>query len=227
MERTVEPELMDDDAQARAYAGADFAAPHERFVDLLLASWPPARGDVVGPILDLGCGPGDIVVRLARRLPRAVIHGVDGSAAMLKLGHVRVHDEGLAHRVTLVQALLPRDAPPLTAYPVVVSNSLLHHLHDPMVLWNAVKRFGAPGAHVFVMDLMRPGSAAEVDRLVEANTAGEPDVLRHDFRASLCAAFTPMEVRAQLHAAGLADLRADVVSDRHLTVVGTLPDRAG
>jgi hypothetical protein len=30
MDRIPEPELMDDEAQAKAYADADFAAPHER-----------------------------------------------------------------------------------------------------------------------------------------------------------------------------------------------------
>lgn len=221
MERVPEPELMDEDEQARAYSQADFAAPHERFVDLFVASWPAARGPVTGPILDLGCGPGDVTVRLARRCPEAEIHGVDGSAAMLRYGHERVREAGLAARVRLVEALLPRDRPPLPRYDVVVSNSLLHHLHDPGVLWSAVKAFAVPGAHIFVMDLMRPPSAADVDRLTDLHAGGEPEVLRRDFHASLHAAFTPDEVRAQLREAGLAGLRVDVVSDRHLTISGS------
>jgi len=48
-------------------------------------------------------------------------------------------------------------------------------------------------------------------------------VLRRDFHASLCAAFSPAEVEAQLRAAGLAGLRVNVASDRHLTVTGTMP----
>lgn len=220
MERVPEPELMDEDEQARAYSEADFAEPHERFVDLFLSSWPAARGPVRGPILDLGCGPGDVTVRLARRCPEAEIHGVDGSAAMLRFGAERVRATGLEGRVRLVQALLPQDAPPLAQYDVIVSNSLLHHLHDPAVLWSTVRRFAAPGAQVFVMDLMRPQSAAEAMRLTELHAAGAPDVLRRDFHASLHAAFTPDEVREQLRVAGLDGLRVDVVSDRHLTVSG-------
>ena len=212
---------MDEDAQARAYSEADFAEPHDHFVELCAASISPAVVKA-GPVLDLGCGPADVTVRVARRFPQAIVHGVDGSAAMLKYGHERVAKEKLGARITLVQALLPRDRPPAARYPVIVSNSLLHHLHDPQALWSTVKRFGGPGARVFVMDLMRPDSAGDVDRLVETYSAGEPEVLRRDFHASLCAAFTADEVRSQLRAAGLTKLAVNVVSDRHLTVSGAL-----
>lgn len=220
MERVTEPELMDEEAQAQAYSEADFEAPHERFVDLFLASWP--GGLVQGPVLDLGCGPADVTVRLAKRCPDATVHGVDGSAAMLAFGTARVAKEGLGERVVLHQALLPRDEPPLPKYPVIVSNSLLHHLHDPSGMWAVVKKHAAAEAHVFVMDLMRPGTPEDVDTLVATYSRGEPDVLVRDFHASLCAAFTPDEVRAQLDAAGLQKLKIDVVSDRHFTVSGTV-----
>jgi trans-aconitate methyltransferase len=217
-----EPELMDEDEQAEAYARADFTAPHELFVERFAASWPPSRGPVHGPILDLGCGPADVTVRLAKRYPHVTIHGIDGSAAMLRHGAARIQREGLTSRVLLAHTLLPRDSPPLAEYAVVVSNSLLHHLHDPQVLWTAVARFAAPNAHVFLMDLMRPATRVDVDRLVHQYARDEPEILRRDFGASLSAAFTIEEVRAQLDAAGLGALRIDVVSDRHLTVSGEL-----
>ncbi len=220
MERVTEPELMDEEVQASAYADADFAEAHDLFVERFAASWPPSRGPVHGPILDVGCGPADVTVRLARRYPHVTVHGIDGSAAMLRHGAARIQREGLTNRVLLVHALLPRDAPPLAEYSVVVSNSLLHHLHDPQVLWSTVKRFATPNAHLFVMDLLRPATCADADRLVERYAGEEPDILRRDFRASLCAAFTADEVQAQLDAAGLSRLRVEVVSDRHLTVSG-------
>ncbi len=221
--RIPEPELMDEATQAQAYADADFAAPHERFVDLFVASWPASRGPLQGVALDVGCGPADVVVRLARRCPGLVVDGVDGAEHMLALGRARVLREGLENRVRLYRALLPDEPLPRTAYDVVTSNSILHHLHDPQGLWRTLWRAASPGAHVFVMDLMRPATLADVDALVERYARGEPDVLRRDFHASLCAAFSPAEVEAQLRAAGLLSLRVDVVSDRHLTVTGTMP----
>ncbi len=82
---------------------------------------------------------------------------------------------------------------------------------------------GAPGAAVLVMDLFRPESEADAWRIVEQYSASEPEVLKRDFFNSLCAAFTPDEVREQLAAAGLGALHVQTVSDRHLTVSGRLP----
>jgi len=215
--RIPEPELMDEAEQARAYSEANFAEAHQRCVEMCEAF--VGRDGLVGTILDLGCGPADVTVRLARRFPRAVLHGIDGAEAMLAHGRARVERAGLADRVHLTRAILPRDAPPLDRYDGVVSNSLLHHLHDPAVLWAAVGRYAKPGAPVFVMDLRRPGTIEDARRLVVANAGAEPEVLQRDFMNSLCAAFTPDEVRAQLRHAGLT-LEVLEIGDRHLVARG-------
>jgi SAM-dependent methyltransferase len=217
MDRVPEPELMDEAQQALAYSEADFAEPHDRFVDL--CEQFVGRDGLAGTVLDLGCGPADVTVRLARRFPRAAFHGVDGAEAMLAHGRARVAHEGLGDRIRLVRALLPQDAPPLAQYDAVVSNSLLHHLHDPSVLWATAARWARPGAHLFVMDLRRPASIEDAERLVQTYAGGEPEVLRRDFFNSLCAAFTPDEVGAQLREGGLA-LEVIEVGDRHLVARG-------
>ena len=104
-----------------------------------------------------------------------------------------------------------------------MSNSLLHHLHDPLVLWRAVLGHGAPGAAVLVMDLYRPGSTGAAQEIVEAYAGEEPEVLKRDFYNSLCAAFDPAEVREQLAPCGLGALEVRTVSDRHMVVAGRLP----
>ncbi len=54
MERVPEPELMDEAEQARAYSEADFAEPHEAFVDAFAERHPRGPGPLT---VDLGCGP--------------------------------------------------------------------------------------------------------------------------------------------------------------------------
>jgi SAM-dependent methyltransferase len=221
MQRVPEPELMDEAEQAQAYAQADFTEPNERFVGYFEAEFPEF---VHGSVLDLGCGPGDIVLRLAGRRPGLVVHGLDGSTAMLHFASERLLETpSLGGRVQFIEGVLPGAALPLPAYDAVISNSLLHHLHDPAVFWDAVREAAAPGAAVLVMDLFRPESEAEVQAIVERHAAQEPEVLKRDFLASLRAAFEPDEVRAQLHAAGLDGLEVRTVSDRHVLVVGRLP----
>ncbi|NIR58428.1 MAG: class I SAM-dependent methyltransferase [Gammaproteobacteria bacterium] len=218
MERIPEPELMDDPAQARAYAEADFEAPHSRFIELFAQAFPGARPQRV---LDLGCGPGDITTRFARAHGDCLIDGIDGAPAMLEHARRARAAAGLENRIRLTRARLPHGAPPDTGYDTLISNSLLHHLAEPMHLWEALRLHAAPGARIFVMDLMRPQDRAEAGALVEAYAAGEPDVLRRDLYNSLLAAFRPEEVEAQLARAGMA-LEVAVVSDRHLLVRGQL-----
>lgn len=221
MERIVEPELMDDEAQARAYAEADFEAPNAHFVELYTEHVGPLPSG--SAVLDLGCGPGDITLRIAAMEPGIEVHGLDGSAAMLGYGRrALVCAPALRIRVRFIEGLVPGATLPRDRYQAIVSNSLLHHLHEPAGLWQMVSEFGAPGARVLVMDLMRPASEVAAQALVDEYAAGEPEVLRRDFYNSLLAAFEPAEVRAQLEAAKLGHFAVEPVSDRHLLVRGRL-----
>src|SRR3569833_4341179 len=133
MQRIPEPELKEDDAQARAYAEADFEDAHARFIALFRERF--ADVDITGSVLDLGCGPADITVRFARAYPRCVVRGVAGAAALLSYGERRVVLEGLQSRVALVHGYLPAAQLPCVQYDAVISSSLLHHLRDPAALW--------------------------------------------------------------------------------------------
>jgi SAM-dependent methyltransferase len=211
---------MVDEEQARAYADADFSSAHDAFV----ARVEQTCGRLRGIVVDLGCGPGDVTVRLARANPEARFVGVDGSLAMLALGQERVGREGLAHRIRLDRVHLPDPEAVGDGFDAVVSNSLLHHLADPATLWQAVRSAGRPGAPFAVMDLHRPPSRTVLEELVSRHAVGAPPVLVHDFRASLEAAYTADEIRDQLAAAGLGSAGVEVVSDRHVLVTGRLPN---
>lgn len=221
MERIPEPELMDKAEQALAYAEADFSDADDRFLKLFAEA--AGDSDVHGSVLDLGCGPGQISLRLAREHPGSIVHGLDGSQAMLV--HARRNldvEQGMGGRVRFFQGLIPGAELPLAAYDFVVSNSLLHHLHDPEVFWAALKTYGKSGAVICVMDLLRPPDEMTARELVEIHSPHEKDVLKEDFYNSLLAAFRADEVRAQLKKAGLGGLKVKKASDRHLSIAGTL-----
>ncbi len=219
MQRIPEPELMDDPAQALAYARADFSEPHDRFVTLFIERF----GTVTGArVLDLGCGPGDICRRFAAALPGCGVHGIDASRAMLDLARADTEAQALSGRIEFHLGHLPDAQLPHSGYQVVISNSLLHHLEQPLTLWQSVRKFAGPKAAVFVMDLMRPDSRKTAARLVEQYAGEEPELLRRDFFNSLLAAYRPHEVRRQLEQSGLAHLQIETVSDRHFIVFGYL-----
>lgn len=221
MERVVEPELMDDEDQALAYAQADFSSSDAAIVERIQALFPVSLG---GHVLDLGCGPGNICHRLALAFPSERILGVDGSGAMLHLARQRRDAASLSTaQLDYQEALLPTAALPEQHFTAVVSNSLLHHLHDPSVLWRTLLQVAAPGARVYIKDLRRPASPAESEALVARYVSEEPQILQVDFRNSLYAAFTLAEVQAQLAQHGLDHLQAANTDDRYLEIWGTMP----
>ena len=63
MPRQPEAELMDQPAEVQAYAAADFSGVNQAFVDRLVAL---AGNAEAARALDLGTGPGDVPIRLAR-----------------------------------------------------------------------------------------------------------------------------------------------------------------
>ncbi|MCW8825047.1 MAG: class I SAM-dependent methyltransferase [Gammaproteobacteria bacterium] len=220
MQRIPEPELMNDFAQARAYAMADFEEPHSHFIELFKEQFPESFDDAA---LDLGCGSGDITVRLAEVFPQCRIYGVDGANRMLQFARNRIDHLMLHERIKLIHALLPDVDLPLKRFNTIISNSLLHHLDSPAMLWQMVNDYSQSGSRIFMMDLMRPESREQAEKMVRKYSDSEPDILKEDFFNSLLAAYRVDEVEAQLKDAGLDYLTVKAVSDRHLVIYGTRP----
>ncbi len=218
MERVLEPEVMDDEEQAIAYAKADFEKENQGFVNLFLQYYPDFTD---GHVLDLGCGPADIPIRFVKALPKCRVTAVDASPPMIKLAQAAVGKAGLGDRITLQcerMQTLALDEPADAA----LSNSLLHHIPNPFQFWHGLKKQVKPGSYVLVMDLLRPESPEAAQAIVDQYAAKEPAVLKRDFYNSLLAAFTEDEVAAQLAEMNLSRLMIDVIDDRHWVVGGKI-----
>ena len=82
--RVPEPEVMEDSAEVESYASATAQA----FLDALDNTFVEhavrlVQGRERGRALDIGCGPGQIILKLARRLTRWKFVGVDRSENMI------------------------------------------------------------------------------------------------------------------------------------------------
>ena len=217
MQRQPEPELMALPEEVAAYALADFAEVNRLFVQRL----EELAGDLASAdTLDLGCGPGDITVRVARARSGWRIVAADASRPMLDWAAGVFHRAGVADRVACRVVDAKQADLPDAAFDVVFSNSLLHHVTDAAALWREVRRVTRPGGLVFFRDLRRPDDAHAARQIVETHAGGESELLKVEFYRSLLSAYTPDEVRAQLRAAGLSLLEVRVASDRHLDVFG-------
>jgi ubiquinone/menaquinone biosynthesis C-methylase UbiE len=218
VDRILEPEIMDGEAEAGAYARADFADSNQWYADHLAAEFPGHLREII----DLGCGPADVTLRVARAAPHARIVAVDGSGPMLDHARIAVTAAKLSGRITLHLGRIPGLPLAEHRFDAVLSKDMLHHLPDPHALWSEVRRLARPGAAVYVMDLIRPDSPLAAKEIVERVAAHEPPVLKQDFYNSLCAAFTPEEVRNQLRSAELP-LSVVQATERHMLIKGTLP----
>jgi ubiquinone/menaquinone biosynthesis C-methylase UbiE len=210
---------MDLTEEALAYAAADFTAVNEAYVDRVIEL---AGSRETARVLDLGTGPADIPIRMAQRQPGWVITALDGAPAMLQLAETRVQRAGLDSRIVLVQG----DAKSLPfaseSFEIICSNSILHHVAEPVTFWSEIKRVASAGALLCLRDLMRPDSEAQARTLVIQHAGQESSLLQEEFYRSLLAAYTLDEVAMQLLAAGLKNLTVAAISDRHLEVFGNL-----
>ena len=215
MQRIPEPELMTDSAQCQAYASADFGVSNQAFVEIVRELIPATATNV----LDLGCGPGDVMIRLARTCPSLRITAVDGSPAMIQLAQTSIEQCGLSMTINALQGYVPGLPLQVGQFDAVLSKDFLHHLPDPMALWHEVRRLIKPGGFICVMDLRRPDSPEAAQEIVQAAAAKEADVLKIDFYNSLLAAFTPEEIRDQLKETPLK-LDVTISGDRHMVIKG-------
>jgi ubiquinone/menaquinone biosynthesis C-methylase UbiE len=220
IERIPEPELMDDADEALAYAQADFAAVNRAFVERLV-EFAEGSGEIRA-VVDLGCGPADIPRRLALAKPTWRITAVDAASAMLELAKPALAEAGVADRVSLVLADAANTGLPDRAFDVVTSNSILHHVRDPLAFWREVVRLGKPGGLVFLRDLFRPEDDRAARDIVHTHAGAESRLLQEEFHRSLLSAYTPEEIRTQLHAVGLSHFGVECITDRHVDVFGRL-----
>jgi len=220
MKRLLEPELMENESQVKAYPEADFEIPHHEFMQRLKSFID--EPDFSGTALDLVCGPGGISCRFVKAFPSSKVHAVDGSKPMLDYAKSAFTPD-LTQRISFIQGLLPEVILPQSDYEIIFSNSLLHHLPDPQTLWQTIKKYSRPGTRIIIMDLLRPAGIDDAQTMVNSHAANEPEILQGDFYHSFLTAFSLSEITAQLAQAGL-NLNIEQISDRHVSITGVIHD---
>lgn len=102
-------------------------------------------------VLEMGCGTGHNLIRLARRRPDLQLIGVDASMAMLEIAEHKVRKQGLSERVTLAHGYAESYKPqqPVTAILFPYSLSMMPSPLD--ALQNATAMLEPAGA-IHVVD---------------------------------------------------------------------------
>lgn len=160
--RILEPEVMDDPAEAALYDEMDHRVVNERFAEDLLTAADEA-GVRLERIADWGTGTALIPITLCRLDPRISVTAVEPSGAMRALAERNIAAAGLAGRIEIVGGGFDSVSGPFDA---VVSNSLVHHLAQPQAAFERALEVVRAGGLLFHRDLVRPESLAELSALV-------------------------------------------------------------
>lgn len=207
---------MDDSSEVQAYssAAADtyLSKIDDSFVDHALRLIGPKPGRA----LDIGCGPGQIVMKLSARLPLWKFFGIDRSLTMIRRAKEardpRVASSparemrpasGNLHFVLGDAAALPfRDS----SFDLVLCNSVLHHIADPSRLFAEIHRVAKPGAAILLRDLRRPSRFSFPFHL-RWHGRHYDGLMYKLFCDSVRAAYTREELSAMLRVAGISGAR--------------------
>ena len=213
MDRILEPEVMDSFEDAEAYDAMDLTEVNIAFLERVLE-----LGAGEGRFLDVGTGPAAIPIMLAQRLPAVEVIGIDLSPNMLELGDFHITEAGLTDRITLAQADA-KDLPyPSQFFDAVLSNSMIHHIPDPLPMLREVSRVIRSDGLILIRDLIRPKTTEAALGLVEQHASGATPYQKKLFYESFLAAFTILEVEDMLAQVNLPGTVVVQSSDRHWSI---------
>ncbi len=213
MNRIVEQEVMDTAEAAEAYDAMAHGEVDNAFVERVLA-----LGAKDGHFLDVGTGPAQIPILLAQRCPDIRITAIDLSEEMLNIAKRHVAAAELAARITLEHVDAKALPYPDNTFDGLISNSIVHHIHDSLRALQEMSRVVKPGGLVLIRDLVRPETPEEAQAFVDKYAAEDTPYQQKLYYDSFLAAFTIAEVNEMLEEMDLP--RAVVVqsTDRHWSV---------
>jgi ubiquinone/menaquinone biosynthesis C-methylase UbiE len=213
MDRILEPEVMDTWQEATAYDAMDFTSVNTAFATDAIALDPHAI-----KVLDIGTGTARIPILMCQQQPQYLFTGIDLAQSMLIIGRRNVEEAKLTQRIKLELVDSKRMPYPDLEFDMVISNSLVHHLPDPLSLFQEIKRSIKPDGAILIRDLIRPENDRIVNELV-AKIGGDYDARQQQlFHDSLKAALTLPEVQELIDRAGLTQVKLARSSELHWTL---------
>lgn len=216
--RVPEPEIMDDPGEVEAYASAAAQAFLDRIDDTFIIHAlrlvaPRERGTA----LDIGTGPGQIVLKLARRLSLWRFVGVDRSPAMIEQARATLATAGSALTGRVKFQIADGNRPDFSdsSFDFVMCNSVLHHLAEPQNLLAEIARLVKPSGAILLRDLRRP-SRLKYPFHVRWHGRKYSGAMLRLYRASVRAAYTVPELQRILDASPLRSARVFTHESTHL-----------
>jgi ubiquinone/menaquinone biosynthesis C-methylase UbiE len=205
---------MAEEEEAEAYASAT-ALKHLEALDDSFVDHALQLGVEKGMALDLGTGPGQIPIKLALRNPSLIIHAIDLSDAMLRKAAEDASRWGVEMRILFNRGDVKNTAYDSGLFDMVLCNSVLHHVPDPVRLIREMARVCKPSGALLLRDLRRPNRLI-YGYHVRHHGRNYEDKMRELFEASVRSAYTLRELRECVRRSGVAGLQVMRMGPAHL-----------
>ena len=214
LHRILEPEVMDTLEEAFEYDSMDHSQVNEVFCNDFFA----ARNLTDGvQILDVGTGTAQIPIAMCKRNSGLKITAIDLAESMLTLGNKNIQTALLEDCITLVQIDSKKMPYPDESFDQVVSNSIIHHIPNPLECFKEMIRVTKKDGLLFVRDLLRPDSIAELQNIVNLHAGDATPKQKQLFTDSLHASLSLTEVREMVKLFGFEAFTVIQSSNRHWT----------
>lgn len=213
VKRILEPEVMNTKEAAEAYDAMEHGEVDQAFVDRVVA-----LGAKSGHFLDVGTGPAQIPILLAQRCPNINITAIDLSDEMLKIAKQHIVDSDLTERITL-ELVDAKSLPyPDNTFDGLISNSIVHHIHDSLRALKEMSRVMKPKGVVLIRDLIRPETPEAAQAFVDKYAAEDTPIQQKLYYESFLASFTIDEVEQMLIKADIPGAVVVQSTDRHWSI---------
>jgi len=214
LRRILEPEVMDTLEEAFEYDSMDHSQVNEVFCNDFFA----ARNLTDGvQILDVGTGTAQIPIAMCKRNSGLKITAIDLAESMLTLGNKNIQTARLEDSITLVQVDSKKMPYPDESFDQVISNSIIHHIPNPVECFKEMIRVTKKDGLLFVRDLLRPDSFAELQNIVNLHAGDATPKQKQLFTDSLHASLSLSEVREMVKLFGFEAFTVIQSSNRHWT----------
>jgi ubiquinone/menaquinone biosynthesis C-methylase UbiE len=214
LHRILEPEVMDTLEEAFEYDSMDHSQVNEVFCNDFFAARDLNDGV---KILDVGTGTAQIPIAMCKRNSGLKITAIDLAESMLTLGNKNIQTARLEDSITLVQVDSKKMPYPDESFDQVVSNSIIHHIPNPVECFKEMIRVTKKDGLLFIRDLLRPFSLVELQNIVNLHAGDATPKQKQLFTDSLHASLSLAEVREMVKRFGFEAFTVIQSSNRHWT----------
>jgi ubiquinone/menaquinone biosynthesis C-methylase UbiE len=155
-------------------------------------------GERVAPtIVDVGTGPGLLLIALAARCPTATIIGIDPAEPMRAAAGRRLARAHETHQISVIAGAAEHLPLPDTSVDLVVSSLASHHWSEPATAIRELLRVLRPGSCALVYDLRFVGfTDRELDALAMLAGVERAAITRRTLRGGLLRLFAQVTLTA-------------------------------